>query len=192
MDRIVLVRHAEPDIDPQVAAADWGLTARGVQASRRLAVVLSGLNPGWIVTSPERKARETAALLAESLEIPVETDERLAEHGAGPNEFFADYNEFRQLVEAHFAHPDQVVFRGEASSTAAARFGNSVTDCAARLDHGMPVLVSHGRIIASWLSGMSGHPATEIWNELRMPDLIEVDLQRGTFVSHHVSLIPQE
>lgn len=192
MDRIVLVRHAEPDVDPQLAAAEWALTPRGVKAARRMAVALSGLNPGWIVTSPERKARETAALLAESLEIPVEVDERLAEHGADPHEFFADYNEFRRLVEAHFAQPDQVVFRGEASATAAARFGASATDCAARLNDGLPVLVSHGRIISSWLSGLTGQSATDIWNELRLPDLIEVDLRQGTFRSHYVPINPQE
>lgn len=192
MDRIVLVRHAEPDVDPHMAAADWGLTTRGVQAARRLAVELSRLNPGWIVTSPERKACETAALLAESLEIPVETDQSLAEHGAGPHVFFADYAEFRRQVEAHFEKPDHVVFQGEASATAAVRFGNCVTDCRKRPDDGLPVLISHGRIIASWLSGLSRQPAIDIWNELRLPDLIEVNLQKRTFTAHRGSFVSQE
>jgi 2,3-bisphosphoglycerate-dependent phosphoglycerate mutase len=188
MERLILVRHAEPEVNPSLAAAEWSLTSRGEFAVRRLATVLSGFHPGWIVTSPERKARETAALLAESLEIPVGEDPLLAEHGAGPDEFIADYGVFRQLVQEHFAQPRLAVFRNEAAADAAQRMSICVDQC--RDAGGVPVLVSHGRIMASWLADLTGQDAWEIWNGFRLPDLIEVDLQASTFRSHDVPLIP--
>lgn len=188
MERLILVRHAEPEVSPTLGAAEWPLTSRGEFAVRRLATVLSGLQPGWIVSSPERKARETAALIAESLEIPVAEEPLIAEQGAGPDEFIADYGEFRNLVRTHFAQPQQVVFRNEAAADAAQRLAICIDQC--RDAGGVPVLVTHGRIMASWLASLTGRDAWEIWNEFRLPDLIEVDLAARTFRSHDVPLIP--
>lgn len=188
MERLILVRHAEPEIDPSLDAAAWPLTSRGEVAARRLATVLSGLQPGWIITSPERKARETAALIAESLEIPVADDPLLAEQGAGPDEFIHDYRDFRDRVRAHFAQPGEAVFRNETAADAAQRMWVCVDQC--RDAGGVPVLVSHGRIMASWLADVTGQDAWSIWNDFRMPDLLEVDLRERTFRSHHVPLIP--
>lgn len=188
MERLILVRHAEPEVDPTLAAAEWPLTSRGEFAVRRLATVLSGLEPGWIVSSPERKARETAALIAESLEIPVAEEPLIAEQGAGPDEFIANYGEFREMVRQHFIHSQQVVFRQEAAADAARRMAICVDQC--RDAGGVPVLVTHGRIMASWLASVTGRNAWEIWNEFRLPDLIEVDLDGRTFHSHDVPLVP--
>lgn len=188
MERLILVRHAEPEISPRLEAAAWPLTSRGEIAVRRLATILSGLEPGWIVSSPERKARETAALLAESLEIPVAEEPLIAEQGAGPDEFIQDYGDFRERVRAHFAQPDEVVFRNEAAAAAANRMSVCVDQCGDA--GGVPVLVSHGRIMASWLASLTGQDAWAIWNDFRMPDLIEVDLKARTFRSHDVPLIP--
>jgi 2,3-bisphosphoglycerate-dependent phosphoglycerate mutase len=188
MERLILVRHAEPEVNPAQAAAEWPLTTRGALAVRRLATVLSGLEPTWIITSPERKARETAALLAESLEIPVAEDELIAEQGAGPDEFIADYQTFRGLVQTHFAQPRDVVFRNEAAADAARRMTTCVDRC--RAAGGVPVLVSHGRIMASWLADLTGQDPWEIWNSFHLPDLIEANPTARTFRSHHVPLVP--
>jgi 2,3-bisphosphoglycerate-dependent phosphoglycerate mutase len=188
MERLILVRHAEPEVNPAQAAAEWPLTARGELATRRLATVLSGFQPDWIITSPERKARETAALIAESLEIPVADDPLIAEHGAGPDEFILDYGKFRDLVQEHFAHPTVAVFRDEAAADAARRMAECVDQAVDA--EGLPVLVSHGRIMASWLAELTGQDAWEIWTGFHLPELIEVDLASRTFRSYDVPLIP--
>lgn len=188
MERLILVRHAEPHISPDLDAAAWPLTSRGEIAVRHLATVLSDLKPDWIVTSPERKARETAALIAESLEIPVAEEPLIAEQGAGPDEFIADYGEFRDRVRAHFDRPEEVVFRNEAAADAVRRMAMCVDQCGDA--EGVPVLVTHGRIMASWLGSLTGQDAWQIWNDLRMPDLIEVDLADRSFRSYVVPLMP--
>lgn len=179
MRRLYLVRHAEPDINPSLPAAEWPLTARGVASSRRLASALSEFGPTVIVSSPERKAVETANLIAESLEIAVEVDDRVSEHGAGPDAFINDYAQFRSMVQRHFVDADQIVFRHESSLEAGSRFATCVGDTC--VPEAVPVLVSHGRIMASWLAELSGTPAWDIWTSFRLPDLIEVDLDTQTF-----------
>jgi broad specificity phosphatase PhoE len=179
MRRLYLVRHAEPDIDPTLPASEWPLTARGVASTRRLAATLSDFGPTVIVSSPERKAVETANLIAESLEIAVAVDARVSEHGAGPDAFINDYAEFRAMVQRHFEEASDVVFRQESSLEAGARFAACAGELCQADD--IPVLVSHGRIMASWLAELSGTPAWEIWTNLRLPDLIEVDLDAQTY-----------
>lgn len=179
MRRLYLVRHAEPDINPRLPAAEWSLTSRGVASSRRLASALSGFGPTVIISSPERKAVETANLIAESLEIAVQVDERVSEHGAGPDSFINDYAEFRAMVQRHFEAADEIVFRHESSLEAGSRFAACVGEVC--VPEEVPVLVSHGRIMASWLAELSGTPAWEVWTSFRLPDLIEVDLEQQTF-----------
>ncbi len=189
MRRLMLVRHAEPHIDIDLPAAEWFLTPRGVERTRRLAAELIAANPSLILASPERKALETARILAGEFNLPIEQDERFSEQGAEAGQFLTDYAEFRALVRYHFDHPDEVVLRQESSRAAATRFGEALRTRFERLDPaGPPVIVSHGRIMASWLASLTGASAWDIWTELRLPDLLDVDLERGTFRSIDVPL----
>jgi len=179
MQRLMLVRHAEPQIEIDQPASEWTLTPRGVASTQRLAGVLKESAPTFVVASPERKALETARILAGELDIPIERDERLSEQGAEAGQFLTDYAEFRALVRHHFDHPDEVVMRQESSRAAGARFAAAVRE---RVEvDGLPVIVSHGRIMASWLASVCGADAWQIWSELRLPDLLEVDLDAGTY-----------
>jgi len=178
LQRIVLVRHAEPEIDADKPAAEWALTLRGEQSTRLLCDAVRDLGPTRVIASPELKAIQTGQIIAGALDLPFAEDERLAEQGAGPGEFLTDYTQFRALVRRHFAEPGTAVMRGESSYDAGRRYDAAVRDAAA---DGAPVLVSHGRIMASWLSSLTGQDAWGIWTDLRMPDLIEVDLEARTF-----------
>ncbi len=78
--------------------------------------------------------------------------------------------------------------RGESARAAGLRFADAVQSLLVRPEGEVPVIVSHGRIMSSWLGSVSGIFAWEIWTELRMPDLIEVDLAAKTFRSIDVPL----
>jgi broad specificity phosphatase PhoE len=189
MNRVILVRHAEPQIEIEVPASAWSLTARGEESTRRLIPRLATLRPGVIWSSPERKALQTAGLLAEGLELSLQQDDRFSEQGADVGQFLTDYAEFRALVRHHFEHPDEVVLRGESSRAAGERFGEGVTSILEAGSREVPVIVSHGRIMASWLSSITGEPAMEIWTRFRMPDLVEVDLDAKRYRSIPVDLV---
>ncbi len=188
MSRLLLVRHAEPEIDVAVPASAWPLTQRGIASTRRLAESAAGFAPSRVVSSPEVKAIETGRVVADALGLELTEDPRFAEHGAGPDEFIADYREFRALVRRFFVEPDAVVLRGESSLAAGERFAAGVHEVAGREDD-LPVVVTHGRIMASWLAMLSGGTAWDIWTALRLPDLIEVDLDAQAYRIVTFSLI---
>ncbi len=82
---LVLVRHAQPlrvDEGEVAGAADPGLSEQGQAQARRLAEWLAGESPDAVVTSPLRRARETAAPVAETLGLAVHVDAGITEYDA--------------------------------------------------------------------------------------------------------------
>ncbi len=82
---LVLVRHGEPvriDEGDVEGPADPGLTARGHDQAARVAAWLAADGVDAIVTSPLRRARETAAPLATALGIEPEVESGVSEYDA--------------------------------------------------------------------------------------------------------------
>lgn len=73
---LILVRHAKAEPgEPDAARA---LTSSGRDAAAMLGEVLAERRPDAIVSSPLRRALETAAAIATAAGLTVEIDERLA------------------------------------------------------------------------------------------------------------------
>ena len=180
MSRFLFVRHAQPEIDPERPASDWSLSKSGRLAARELAFAIGSLAPGMVVTSPERKAVETGAEIAAVLDLGLTIDDGLREQGLTSLPLVSDA-EFQEAVERHFREPERVVLGDESSSAAGQRLGralNALGRSAADV-YGMPVIVTHGRALASFLARLTGDDAITIWRSLRMPDAFVVDLARG-------------
>ena len=63
MTLVVLIRHAEPLITGETPGAEWPLTEKGRNDATALGTSVAGRSTSAIVlTSRERRARETAAL----------------------------------------------------------------------------------------------------------------------------------
>ena len=87
---LLLIRHAEPhriDEGDVEGVADPGLTARGHDQAERLASWLAWEQIDHVVTSPLRRARETAAPLATALGIECEIDAELREYDTGSTSY---------------------------------------------------------------------------------------------------------
>jgi len=85
---LYLIRHGEAennsnDLFPDDLSADYSLTQRGVEQVMTTAQQLKALNIDEVVSSPVRRARETAELIASTLGKGVRLDERLREAGLG-------------------------------------------------------------------------------------------------------------
>ena len=83
-----LVRHAIAEDRESYTGADDALrplTKKGIQRMRRQAKTLARLCPGLrlILTSPYRRAQQTAAILAEAAEVSRIESEQALEPGAG-------------------------------------------------------------------------------------------------------------
>jgi broad specificity phosphatase PhoE len=178
MTDLLLVRHAEPHVIPERPASTWRLNDVGRDGARALAIALAGECPDIVVTSLEPKARETGAIIAEALDLPLRGHAGLSEQGGDTVPWIEDWDELRTLVRRHFEEPSRPVLGDEPASEAAVRFVAAVTDL---LPFGRrPVLVSHGRIMASYLASVTGADAWTLWDGFRLPDAIAVDPDAGT------------
>lgn len=80
---VYLVRHAAQHVAEEDRFRDTGLTAAGEDQARSLAKLLREADFGVCLSSPMRRAVETARLLLEGREIPLRLDENLAEGHPG-------------------------------------------------------------------------------------------------------------
>ncbi|SFL61362.1 bifunctional RNase H/acid phosphatase [Nocardia asteroides] len=79
--QLILVRHAQPErVVGDTTAADPGLTGIGGQQAERVPAALAAHDIARIVSSPQRRARETAAPTAAARGLPVEVFDDLAEY----------------------------------------------------------------------------------------------------------------
>lgn len=183
MNRLFIVRHAQPEVDPSCPPAMWPLSPAGQQSARALAFDLGRWSPGPIVASPERKALETGNEMSAVLDLGVTTNDDLQEQGFGSVRFLADPAAFEAAVRDHYHEPLQAVLGDESSDAAARRLEDALDRIlsAAPSSNGPPIVVTHGRILASFLSRLTGEDAFAIWKSLRLPDAMMVDLERRKF-----------
>ncbi|MEV6063474.1 histidine phosphatase family protein [Nocardia asteroides] len=79
--QLILVRHAQPErVVGDTTAADPGLTEIGLRQAERVPAALAAHDIARIVSSPQRRARETAAPTAAARGLPVEVFDDLAEY----------------------------------------------------------------------------------------------------------------
>ena len=173
--RLFLVRHGRPLVDPERPAATWRLdpAALGdVDALRASGRLPAGAT--WC-SSPEPKARETAARLTDR---PVQVVDDLAEQVRGVHWFDTD-DDFRAAVRRAFERPDE---RAVPAWEPIAATRDRVVGAVRRLrgEHaGDLVLVGHGTawtVLTSTLTGTA--PDLSAWERLAMPDLLVTRLAR--------------
>ena len=140
---IVLVRHGETAANRARLAlgrADPELTETGRAQAAALAAALAGTGAVRVLSSPLRRARETAAAIAGVLGIGVEVDDRLVEmdYGEWDERSFADLpaeDLARWRRDASFAPPG-----GESLATVTDRVASL---CAEHIDGAPVIAVSH-------------------------------------------------
>ncbi|GGN87451.1 hypothetical protein GCM10010112_70100 [Actinoplanes lobatus] len=165
MSRILLVRHAMPEIDPGVPAELWRLSAAGRAAARELALLIQ---PGArFVSSPEPKAMETLAQIAGDTRVAV--DSGFAEVRRPPAWTGGDV--YRAAARAYLNGADHEGW--EPRDQVVGRFAAAVDRHAAA--GGTLVIGTHGLAGTLWLASRHavGWPAEQFWEALRFPDLIE-------------------
>ncbi|WP_233192706.1 histidine phosphatase family protein [Acidimangrovimonas sediminis] len=153
------VSHPEVAIDPGVPVPDWPLSDQGRARAMALA------STGWpgpmtrIVSSPERKARETAEILARG--APVEGHPHLAEIDRSSTGY-VPHARHEALADALFADPDISAAGWETARAAQARAVAALEDllqepCPADL-----VIVGHGGVGTLLWCHLAGRPISRV------------------------------
>lgn len=178
MRKLLLIRHSQSAVTPDLAPSRWPLSEEGRRLCRPFAPVIAGWKPTIIITSEEEKALETGLLIGQALRLPVESRPGLHEHVRPAFQQPDSPEVFRNKVARLFDHPEDLVFGEETASQALARFESAVMDvlgsCA-----GTVGIVTHGTVMALFVGKHNSVDVTSFWRSLAMPHLIV--LEAGSF-----------
>jgi ribonuclease H / adenosylcobalamin/alpha-ribazole phosphatase len=160
---LVLVRHAEPTEDSRgrcCGRLDIELSASGRTQCARLVAALAGAPVAAVVSSPLRRARETAQMIAEAHELPVVVVDDLTELDFGELEG-KTYDEIASawpdLYERWMAEPASVRFPGgEGYDDLQTRVARAVSGLRASYDGCTVVAVTHGGVVRAVLADALG------------------------------------
>jgi broad specificity phosphatase PhoE len=173
---LVLIRHAQPDVHPEVPAREWGLSPEGKAQAAQLAELLAPFNIAHVVGSEERKALETAYILAFHLRTTCAAADGLHEHERDVADYFDSREAFRERVRQLFAEPDRLVFGQETATAASDRFARAVEavmhDGPARQN---TAIVTHGTVMSLYVARITGQDPYTFWSELGFPGYVVVD-----------------
>jgi probable phosphoglycerate mutase len=155
--QLLLVRHALPLRSEPGQGSDPDLSEEGFKQVARLPQALARYPISRVVSSPQRRAIQTAEPVAAARELTVDVDDRFAEYDRDlpvyiPIEHIRDENpdEWARMAEGHLpSSVDEDGFR--------ARILAAVDDVVAAADHEDTVAVfSHGGVINVMLHEILG------------------------------------
>ncbi|MGN6697586.1 MAG: histidine phosphatase family protein [Thermomicrobiales bacterium] len=175
---LVLIKHARPVVTPGTAPTAWPLSAQGQTDCALLAARLRHYRPARIISSDERKARETAQLLARHLAFigDLASIPGLREHARTPADFFPTQAAFEAAVRDLFAHPDTLVFGQETANQAHARFTTAIEQLLADTPAGDLLVVAHGTVLTLFAAPYAGGDPFTFWQQLSLPAFIALAL----------------
>lgn len=168
--KLILVRHSESRPVEDLPPAQWGLTRRGRIRCAKLALYLRDYELQELYASQERKAQETAALVAARLNLPVRTYPDLHEHvrvGAP----FLPREQFVATIRTFFQNTDSLVFGSETASESYRRFARAIDLLVAQNERTDVAIVTHGTVISLFVGAHSSWEPFEFWRRLRQPGL---------------------
>ena len=163
MARLLLVKHAVPDIQPNVPAKKWRLGEQGRKQSARLAEALRLYNPSAVVTSDEPKAVETGRIAAEALELSFSSAPGLHEHDRAGVPYLDHPDDFRAAVKKFFERPVERVFGNESADEAKRRFIRAVETVLESRPDETVVLVAHGTVNTLLVAAHNGLEPFALW-----------------------------
>ena len=158
MGRLLLIRHAESEGNrDQVFTATplVPLTPRGrIQAHVAASWMAARYSPARVVTSPYQRARETASIIAEVLQLPtvVEGDLRERDHGRLAGLAYATPRPGYDRERYWTWRPDE----GETLEEVLERVGATLDRIAAAAANEDVVVVSHGAVMMAAYRHVTG------------------------------------
>lgn len=116
----IYLTHPQVEIDPAVPVPDWGLSETGFRRARAGVVLPAFAGVRHVVSSAERKARQTAEIFAGHLGLTIIVDELMHENDRSATGFLPS-PEFEAVADRFFAAPEESVRGWETARAAQTR-----------------------------------------------------------------------
>jgi probable phosphoglycerate mutase len=178
---LLLIRHAEPvRIEDADGRADPELSERGRQQAERLAAWLAEETLEAVISSPMRRARETAQPVAAGKGLTVVVDEELDEFDRQENSYIP-YEELKAARDPRFHAMVTGQLEGQ-FQVDPATFQAGVVAAMDRIIDANPgktvAVVCHGGVINAYTAHVAGI-ASLLWFETRYTSISRVVASRG-------------
>ena len=145
---ISLVRyltHPQVNIDPAIPVPSWGLSEIGRIRAEAIGSTRQLSRTARIICSGERKAIETAEIIAARLNVAVEIRWAMHENDRSATGFLVP-DEFQAVADQFFAQPEISIRGWERAVDAQSRIVREVEDVLARDEPGDILFVGHGGV----------------------------------------------
>ena len=158
--QLLVIRHALPLRSEPGQGSDPDLSEDGIEQAKRLPDALARFPIKRLVSSPQRRALQTAQPVADALGLTVDVDERLAEYDYGLSHYTpieeASQEDLQRLIDGHLpGGVDEEAF--------VARVNAGAADIVAAADHEDTVaLFSHGGVINALVHDHHEDPAAAV------------------------------
>lgn len=173
---VVLVKHAQPEMDASVPPREWVLGARGEEQGRALARRLRPYLPISLVSSPEPKAVQTTRIVAAELGVSFEAFAGLEELDR-PALPIVSRDEHHRLNVAIFETRSVPVLGRESADAALRRFNTALARAFSLGPASQPLVVmTHGTVISLFVEQQTGRDAFEIWKSLECGECITLEV----------------
>ena len=163
-DIVRYLTHPQVQIDPDVPVPHWGLSPIGRVRTEALAHASWLANTTQIISSGERKAIETAEIIARPLGIMIEIRDAMHENDRSATGFLKPA-EFEQVADQFFAEPHLSVRGLERAIDAQARIVREAEAVLTRNRPGDVLFVGHGAAGTLLFCHYAGHPIDRVHDQ---------------------------
>jgi broad specificity phosphatase PhoE len=163
-DLVRYLTHPQVQIDPDVPVPQWGLSPVGRARTEAVAEATWLSRTTQVISSGERKAIETAEIIARTLGIMIEIREAMHENDRSATGFLPPA-EFEQVADEFFARPLASVRGWERAIDAQARIVREAEEVLARNRLGDVLFVGHGGVGTLLLCHYAGHPIDRVHDQ---------------------------
>ncbi len=170
---VILVRHALSDVQPGVAPKLWGITESAGEDCVLLAHALPERLAPVVWSSSEKKAEQTAGVIAMRRSLRVDVDEGFGEVDRPP-EWVEDHRTLAAAYLAGAGHPGW-----EPRERVMHRFAEAVERARAAAGDDDVVIVNHGMALSLYLELVARIDIVPFWQALTFPDAWHVDVETG-------------
>jgi broad specificity phosphatase PhoE len=164
MSIVRYLTHPQVQIDPAVPVPQWGLSPVGRVRTETAAHASWLANTTQIISSGERKAIETAEIIAGRLGLMIEIREAMHENDRSATGFLKPV-EFEAVADQFFAEPHLSVRGWERAVDAQARIVREAEAVLARNRPGDVLFVGHGAVGTLLFCHIAGHPIDRAYDQ---------------------------
>jgi broad specificity phosphatase PhoE len=174
MAKLILVKHAPPEVTPGVPSPRWVLSQEGWARCAWLAEALRAEAVSRICASLEPKALETAARVAVELGLDVAPRPGLQENDRS-GLAFGSVAALHSLIRRFFGAPSEVAMGQESADTALSRFQAAVRRLMGEAPNETVVVVTHGTVLSLLVSRHNAIDPFTLWESLGLPSYVVLD-----------------